>query len=532
MSHALRYALIVSLGGFVFGFDASVISGVVGFTAIEFGLNEFQQGMVVSAPTLGAIIASFLAGSLADRFGRRTVLKLIAALYVVSAICSAFATTYFLLVLARFIGGLAFASLHIAPMYIAEVASARSRGRMVSINQLNIMLGFSAAYFANYLILQLSAGDLPWVVALGIDVHTWRWMLGIEIVPALMYLALLYTIPESPRWLLLNDREQEARGIFSRLMSRNEVEVQIACIRESVSEGRQAVLDAVRRLFGRPMRLVLVLGLIVGVSQQITGINAVYFYAPTIFEQSGVGTDAAFVQAVWVGIINIVFTLLAMALIDRLGRKPLMLIGLAGVVVSMAICAGSFSRASYELPENRAGEVFALTESEVLKPLVGVRFENDVAFKNALKQRLTQEEYLSHQSALMQLAIDVNAKLVLIGILGFVASFAFSLGPVMWVLLSEIFPNTIRGVAISCIGVANSAVSYVVQLAFPWELAHLGIVGTFSIYGGFALLGFVLVAWLLPETRGKTLEQLEKALGVKSASNVVAHDPQKNACAV
>ena len=532
MSQALRYALIVSLGGFVFGFDAAVISGVVGFTAIEFGLNEIQQGVVVSAPTLGAIIASFMAGPMADKFGRRAVLKIIAALYVVSAICSALSTTYTLLVMARFIGGLAFASLHIAPMYIAEVSPARSRGRMVSINQLNIMLGFSAAYFANYLILKLSGGDLPWVAALGIDVHTWRWMLGVEILPALMYLILLYTIPESPRWLLLNNRESDARSVFSRLMSKSEIDSQIVCIRESVADGRQSLIHAVRKLFSRPMRLVLVLGLIVGIAQQITGINAVYFYAPTIFEQSGVGTDAAFSQAVWVGVINIVFTLMAMALIDRLGRKPLMLMGLAGVVVSMAICAGSFSRASYELPQQSASEIFAMTESRALEPLIGTQFDDDVAFKNALKGVLSQEEYLTHQSALMQKAIDVDARLVLVGILGFVASFAFSLGPVMWVLLSEMFPNTIRGVAISCIGVANSAVSYAVQLAFPWELAHIGIVGTFSIYGAFALIGFVLVAWLLPETRGKTLEVLEKELGVKPRSGGASGLPEKTAAAV
>ena len=531
MSQALRYALIVSLGGFVFGFDASVISGVIGFTAIEFGLDEFQQGMVVSAPTLGAIIASFLAGPMADKFGRRSVLKMIAALYVLSAICSAFATTYTLLVFARFVGGLAFASLHIAPMYIAEVSPARVRGKMVSINQLNIMLGFSAAYFANFLILKLSASDASWVTNLGVDRHTWRWMLGIEVFPAVMYLCLLFFIPESPRWLLLNGRENEARDIFSRLMSREAMDTQISCVRESVAQGRKSVVFAVRQLFSKRLRLVLVLGLVVGIAQQITGINAVYFYAPIIFEQSGIGTDAAFSQAVWVGIINILFTLLAMCLIDRIGRKPLMLAGLAGVVISMAICAGSFSQANYELPESQRQEIMQLDGAQKLEPLIGTRFENDVAFKNALKAVLTKDEYLRNQSALLQMSIKVDARMVLVGILGFVASFAFSLGPVMWVLLSEIFPNTLRGVAISCVGVANSAVSYMVQLAFPWELAYLGIVGTFSIYGSFALLGFVLVAWLLPETRGKTLEEIEKDLGVKLGPMAAAEASDKNACA-
>lgn len=509
----LPVALIVSMGGFIFGFDASVISGVVGFVSIEFGLSEFQQGVVVGAPTLGAIIASLMAGALSDTLGRKRVLMLIASLYVVSAALSAVAPSYEALALSRLIGGFAFASLIIAPLYIAEISPSHLRGRMVSINQLNIVLGFSAAYFANFFILRLSDGGSGLTAALGIDAYAWRWMLGIELVPAIAYLVLLQLIPESPRWLIINGREQEGRAVLGTLMKGADIDHECKAVKASVGEGQEPLLARLKTLFSSRVRMVLILGIIVGVAQQITGVNAIYFYAPTIFEQSGVGTDAAFAQATLVGIINVIFTIVAMLLIDRLGRKPLLLVGIAGVTISMLVCAYAFDQAKYELPLDRAAEVEQVTQSDVLAPMLGQQYSSDVVFKQELEQRLGREDFLRHQSALLQMATQVNAKLVLAGILGFVASFALSLGPVMWVLLSEIFPNAVRGIAISFVGIVNSAVSFGVQFIFPWELANLGIVVAFSIYGVFALISFGLVVWLLPETKGKSLEQLEEYLG-------------------
>ncbi|CAM2005495.1 sugar porter family MFS transporter [Acanthopleuribacter pedis] len=503
-------AAIVSLGGFVFGYDASVISGVVGFVTGEFGLNEWQQGFVVSAPTLGALLAATVAGVAADRIGRRKVLQIIAFLYLLSAIGSALAPSYAMLVAARFIGGLAFASLMIAPMYIAEISPAALRGKMVSINQLNIMLGFSASYFANYLLLQASGWQASWVTNLGLDTAVWRWMLGLEILPAGAYFILLHFVPESPRWLVVAGRAREAEAVLLRVMPEDEVAAHVQAVQSSAAEHRPGLGAHLRELFSPKLRFALTIGVIVGVAQQITGINAIYFYAPSIFEQSGVGTDAAFAQAICVGLINVVFTLIAMALIDKLGRKPLLIGGLTGICVSMALCAYGFSSATYLLEADTLPALPIAAGS--LDALVGLRFDSDVAFKAALAEALGADVARAHQAALLQAAIDMNPWLVLFGILGFVASFAVSLGPVMWVLFAEIFPNHIRGLAISLVGAINSLVSFAVQFLFPWELAHLGAALTFGIYGVFALIGVLLVAWILPETKGKSLEELEKEL--------------------
>lgn len=516
---ALACAVFVSLGGFVFGFDAAVISGVVGYVAAEFDLNDWQTGFVVSSPTLGAVLASLVAGAMADQIGRRKVLLIIAFLYILSAAASALAPSFAVLAAARFIGGMAFASLIIAPIYIAEIAPSHLRGRMVSINQMNIVVGLSAAYFANYLFLQLSQSDASWVRGLGIDVHTWRWMLGIETLPAAMWFVLLLLMPESPRWLILHGRDDTARSVLRNLMPKLDtaaLERWTAEVRGTAATAMDPLAKRLRQLLSPGMRFVLLIGLIVGIAQQITGVNAIYFYAPVIFEQSGVGTDAAFAQAVWVGIINVVFTIVAMVCVDRFGRKPLLVVGLAGVFVSMSLCAWGFHNATYQLEAADLPVLETQVDTQRLEALVGRTFDSDVAFKQALRETLGDSAARAADGALLQAAININPVLVLIGILGFVASFAVSLGPVMWVLFSEIFPNRIRGIAISAVGVINSAVSFGVQLVFPWELTNLGASLTFLIYGLFAVVGLVLVVWLLPETGGKTLEQLEVELGQRS----------------
>ena len=509
---AFFYATIVALGGFIFGFDASVISGVVGFVSVEFELNPWQVGFVVSSPTLGALISSATAAPLSDAIGRRKVLIIIAALYVFSAIASAFAPSYEMLVLARMIGGIAFGSLILAPVYIAEISPPALRGKMISINQLNIVVGFSAAYFANYLFLQLSQSPGGWVSAFGVDEHTWRWMLGIEAIPALAYFLLLFLVPESPRWMILKGQIEKGKAVLERLIGSEEADREIEAIRKSAEGKPEPLLDRVKSLFGPKMRLALFVGIIVGFAQQITGVNAIYFYAPTIFEQSGVGTNAAFAQAIWVGIVNVIFTVLAMVLIDRLGRKPLMIVGLAGVFISLALCAYGFNRATYELTPEAMTQLESVEGVERLEPLVGNVYESDVAFKDEVRERLGETVFKTHEGTIIQSAITINSVMVLAGVLGFVAAFAFSLGPVMWVLLAEIFPNKLRGVAISFIGVLNAGTSFLVQLAFPWELMHLGTSITFMIYASFAALALGLVVGILPETKGKTLEEIEEQL--------------------
>jgi sugar porter (SP) family MFS transporter len=296
-------------------------------------------------------------------------------------------------------------------------------------------------------------------------------MLGIEALPAVLYLAALYAVPESPRWLAMRGRDAAALEVLVRSVGRSQAEVELRGVKRALSaHEEQARLS---ELFDPALRRVLTLGLLVAVLQQITGINAVFFYAPTIFQQSGVGTDAAFMQAIYVGLVNLVFTVLAISLIDRLGRRPLLIAGLAGIAASMLLLAYGFGSGSGDAGSDPA-----------------------------------------------QLATvgSVNPTLVLIGILGFVASFAMSLGPVMWVLFSELFSNRMRGIAISFVGLVNSAVSFVVQLVFPWQLENFGNSTTFLVYAAFALVGLPLVYWLLPETKGKSLEALEAELAGKVRS--------------
>jgi sugar porter (SP) family MFS transporter len=393
---ALYFASVCSLGGFLFGFDASVISGVIGYIVPEFQLNDWQLGLVVGAPTLGGIIASFSGAILADRFGRRRILVYLAMLYTISAIASAWAPNYQILVAARFIGGLAFGSLGIAPMYIGEISPPEKRGMLVTVNQLNIVLGFSLAYFVNYFVLQLSQSGVEWVIALGMDQHAWRWMLGIEAIPAALWLVLLLTAPESPRWLAMTGRMDEARAVLTRISPPECVDRALTEIAASLEGVQDKFLDRAREIFLPAMRLPMAIGLIAAVAQQVTGVNAIYFYAPTIFEQSGVGTNVAFAQATLIGVINVVFTIVAMVLIDRVGRKPLLMTGLAGIVLFTALAGWGFKQAEYEL---RAPEVAALSaaiDREALQPLVGVTFEDELEFKKALVQTLGEQPVREH----------------------------------------------------------------------------------------------------------------------------------------
>jgi len=447
---ALFYAAVIALGGFLFGFDAVVISGVIPFITPEFGLNEWWVGAIVSAPSFSAMLAALTVGPVADYVGRKRVMIVLALLYTISAVASAFAPDAPTLLVARLIGGFAFGTLMLAPIYIAEIAPARLRGRMVSVNQFNIVIGFSVAYFANYYILQLSQSGSAFATSLGFDQFAWRWMLGLEALPAVIYFFAMMFVPESPRWLVLEGDTERARVIMARITPADQIEELLGSIRDSAQEATHNLAKKIRDVFRPELRLVIIVGLIAAVAQQSSGINAVFFYAPTIFAESGVGTDAAFAQATYVGLVNVVFTIAAILLIDRLGRRPLMLAGLAGIAVSMFLSAWGFH-------------------------------------------------------------ID-SSSVVLVGILGFVASFAFSLGPVMWVLFSEIFPNRLRGVCMALMGVINSGVSWFIQFIFPVELARLGPVVTMTIFGATAVVFLVLLARLMPETRGLSLEELEKEL--------------------
>lgn len=511
--HTTAIAFIVALGGFLMGFDASVISGVVKFIEIEFDLSKIQLGWSVASLAFSATFAMMVAGPLSDRLGRKPVLRYAAILFLVSALLSALAPSFLALVIARMIGGLGVgAALIIAPMYIAEISPPGLRGRMVSINQLNIVIGISVAFFTNYLILKLGQSGADWAVAMNLGEWNWRWMLGLEALPAVIYFFCLMLVPESPRWLVMQGRQQEALDILTKSCGATQAATQIGDIQNSVASVSSRSGSRLGELFEKPMRLVLLIGLTVAVLQQITGINSVFFYAPLIFEQSGIGTDASYMQAVLVGLTNLVFTLLAIALIDKIGRKTLLIIGVQGIAICMFILAWGFGSASYTLSSESIEQLPPVVNQALLTEIEGVTFDSDLSYKKALAGLLDEDILKEHESTLIAAAISMNPKLILLGILGFVASFAVSIGPVMWVLFSELFPNRIRGLAISFVGLVNSAVSFLVQLVFPWELSMLGNAGTFLLYGVFAVTGLIIIMKLLPETKGKSLEELELIL--------------------
>jgi sugar porter (SP) family MFS transporter len=506
-------ALIVALGGFLMGFDASVISGVVEFIEPQFELTKIQLGWAVSCLTLTSTLAMIFSGPLSDKFGRKLILKYAALLYFFSAIFSAISPNFISLVFARMIGGLGVgASLILAPMYIAEIAPPDRRGRMVSFNQLNIVIGISVAFFTNYIILQLGKSDAIWAQKLMFSEYNWRWMLGLEALPAIIYFIFLFGVPESPRWLIMKGEQDKAMHIMSSLSTKTLAKEEYNNIIHSLEKDKNKEKTSFSDLFKPAMKLVLTIGLFIAILQQITGINAVFFYAPMIFKQTGIGTDASFVQAIIVGLTNLVFTVIAIALVDRFGRKPLLVFGLSGIVLSMTLLSFSFNKATYYLDNTSIQELTIKTELEPLQKIEGRTFDNDLDFKNAINNTLGKKIANENQAEIIAKAITINPWLVLFGIIGFVASFAVSLGPVMWILFSELFPNKLRGMAISLAGFVNSGISFSIQLLFPWELANIGNAGTFMIYGMFGLVGLIFIIMKLPETKGKSLEELESIL--------------------
>lgn len=512
-AHITKIALIVATGGFLMGFDASVISGVIKFIEPQFNLTKIELGWSVGSLTLTATLAMMLAGPLSDRFGRRSVLKYAAVLYAVSAIGSALAPTFLLLVVARMIGGFGVgASLILAPMYIAELSPPQVRGRMVSFNQLNIVIGISTAFFTNFLILKWGQLDTDWALTLKLGEYNWRWMLGLETLPAILYFFGLFFVPKSPRWQIMKGQGDEALSTLTELVGKEEAVQQYNVVQNSLEADKSKEKVAFKELFSPSLKLVLTIGVVLAILQQITGINSVFFYAPMIFEQSGIGTDASFVQAILVGVTNLVFTILAMAVIDKFGRKPLLIIGLVGITLSMFLLSFGFNTATYQLSQEKIEALSSAIDRAALVGISNTKYDSDVAFKSALKSSLGVESALANESELVTAAISMNPSLILVGIIGFVASFAISLGPVMWVMFSELFPLRVRGIAISFAGFINSAISFMVQLIFPWELAYFGNSTTFLIYGIFAAAGLFFVFRIVPETKNKTLEELEEIL--------------------
>lgn len=502
----IRVALSVALGGFVWGFDATVISGAVPFIQKYFQLSgergDFLLGLAVSCLGWGVLGGTAVAGYFSDRFGRKKVLITTAVLFTGSSLLSALTTHFPLFVVARIVGGIAVGgAILIAPVYIAEISPPKYRGSLVSLNQLMIVSGISASFFSNYYLVDVGENN-------------WRWMLGMDAVPATLYFFLLFAVPESPRWLFGQGQVEAARQILAQAGGAEQADAELQRIRQSFQEKAPGVRLA--GLFGPQMRFIIFVALAIAFFQQITGINAVFYYLPTIFAQTGGGINAAFKQAVLVGLVNLGMTFVAIRYVDRLGRKPLLLIGTTGMALSLLTCSWAFHASSYQLTDKS----FAVLRdhqvpAEVITALQSAEhpsFRTEADYVTNLESRLGADRVKAHKEALVTAGLNLHSWVVLGAIIGFVASFAISLGPVMWVLLSEIFPNQYRGVAMSLVGFWNSTVSASVTFIFPWELSNFGPAGTFLGYGIMAVLALGFVAMFVPETKGKSLEELEGLL--------------------
>lgn len=434
--------LVALLGGFLFGYDTAVINGAVQFLKGHFGLDSAREGMAGASAILGCIPGAMFAGFLSDRFGRRKVLFLCAFLYAVSGFLSAIPATFGQFLAARFLSGLGIgASSMICPVYIAEVAPKQWRGRLVSLFQLGIVTGIFLTLFINKLIQGM--GDAPWNLERG-----WRWMLGMEVIPALLLIALLLVVRESPRWLIQAGRETEAKEILTSIGGKRFAEEEIAAVQEVLGQEEGRFSELFHARFRRPLFIALLLML----TSQFSGINAIIYYSTKIFSSAGIGVENSFTSSVIVGLVNFLFTFVAIGFVDKTGRRPLLLIGLTVQVVALASVGFMFQGANHGLP-------------------------------------------------------------LLLAILTYIAAFAMALGPIPFILCSEIFPTRIRGRAMSLATFTIWTACYIVAQTFPMmnDSPAIGPAPTFFIFSACSLAGLFFVVFLVPETKGRSLEEIEKS---------------------
>ena len=498
-SYTILISLIVALGGFLLGFDSAVISGAVRGITEYFEMTEWMLGFAVGCVVFGAMAGNLMAGPISDRFGRKSVLIVVAALFTISATWSALATGYTEFIIARIIGGIGIGgAILIAPIYIAEIAPPKLRGSLVSFNQLNIVIGISVAYFSNYFLVNMGE-------------ESWRWMLGVEAIPALIYFLALFTVPRSPRWLIQRlNQVALARKILVRIGGEEYADATIVEIQKGLDkkEAKGGLADLLKNRYAT----IMIIALGIAFFQQITGINAIFYYAPTIFEQAGGSTDSSFLQAIVVGLTNLVFTLVAIWAIDKFGRKPLLLIGTTCMTIALLMATMAFNNATYVFDDTTLAKVSNEETREALAVLKGNTYQGQGVLFEAVQEHLGEEAFLDFKRNEITNFIQINATLVLIAILLYVAAFAISLGPVMWALISEIFPSAIKGIAISVVGFFNSLVSFTVTQVFPWELSNLGPTATFAIYAALSFLAILFVKKYVIETKGRSLEELEELL--------------------
>jgi SP family arabinose:H+ symporter-like MFS transporter len=437
----MKVSFVAALGGLLFGYDTAVIAGVIGYLQKRFELSPIMTGWAASSAIWGCAFGAMMAGYLSDRLGRKKVLVVTAILFIISSVGAMIPRNLTEFLIARFIGGLGIgAASMLSPLYISEIAPSRIRGRLVSLYQLAIVIGINLIYFVNMVI--ASYGDEAWNVETG-----WRYMLGSGTIPALLFLVLLFIVPESPRWLVKKGKYDEALDTLEKVNGPTEGKNILNEIKKSLGQEVGTLSD----LFSKRLKPALVIGIILALFSQITGINAIIYYAPEIFKSIGFAADSALLQTVLIGSINTLFTFVALWLIDLAGRKALLQGGVAGMVVCLLA--------------------------------VGVCFHFNLT----------------------------NGPWLIIFILAYIACFASSLGPIPWVLISEIFPTRTRGIAMSfCTVVLWIGVLAVTQFT-PWLLQNLGGAFTFWIF----MLNAIFLLWFVwrrvPETKQRTLEEIEQS---------------------
>ena len=508
------YSLIAAFGGFVFGLDAANISGAIRFISSQFELTSSQTGTVAGIALIGVICALFITGPLCERFGRKKVLLAIALTYSVSTILSSTAVSYEMLVIGRFIGGVAFASITVSAMYIGEIAPADKRGKFVSTNQLMIAVGLLLAFIINYFLIKMM-DDISWIN----NENVWRYMLGAELIANFIWVTLIFFIPESPRWLIMKGRNEEAKTILAKISLESQIEPTITEVTASINlDKKNTILNQLKELFSTKMRFVLFLAVVYAVVQGATGMNAVLFFAPLVFEQVGMSVQDTFMQTIIMGLVGVISTIFAIAFVEKLGRRFLTLGGLMLVVIAHGSTWFGFSQATYEFDTSVMIKIEKqLTQEnydvERLKPLAGKVFNSDVDLKVQLAEIFNKKELPLVSGIVINASIQgINAAMVLFGIFAFLAAFNLSIGPILWVIFSEIFPNNVRSVALPFAALVQTIASWSVSEFFPWQLEHLGVSNIFLIYGGIGLFGLVLMFFILPETKGKTIEAIEKEL--------------------
>lgn len=443
----LQVSLIAALGGLLFGFDTAVISGTTEALTRVFDLSSSGLGFTVASALIGTIIGAFFIGKPADRVGRKYTMMGIALAFFISAMGTALAWNWGSFIIFRFLGGIAVGGASVvSPMYIAEIVPSAYRGRMVALAQFNVVFGILLAFFSNLLVSYLVDGPTQW-----------RWMLGVMALPAVLYFFCLFGIPFSPRWLVSKGRNEEARVVLQTL-SNSDSEAETS-YREIVDSFKQDAGKALESVFNRKYAKLILLAVAIAAFNQLSGINAVLYYAPYIFKMAGAGTQGALLQSVVVGGTNLIFTMLALLVIDKLGRKKLMLVGSVGYIISLGILSITF-----------------FTQGTDFTPLAGM---------------------------------VVLGSLVL-----FIASHAFGQGAVIWVFISEIFPNKVRASGLALGSFTHWVMAAVISWTFP-IIAQISGGVIFGVYAGFMLLQLLWVVFIMPETKGIPLEQMNKQLGIE-----------------